>query len=255
MGCTGERYSNMTFSVNSHNSIVNNSPVNISEIVQIDGNVTANSDIVDNIDKISASSNLPIVASYNCRSLFPKVESFKTDVLERMVDVSFTCEIWEKKENKLHKQEIEKMLEMNGLKYISNPRPSTRNGGGVAIVVNCERFSCERLNIYIPGGLEVVYGLLKPKCSSAKYKKIILCSFYSPPTTRRNSKLADHIVGTLQMLSTKYPNCQIILGGDKKQMDITPILNCGLREVIIKKKNESMDSVQTFLDPPHAPLK
>ena len=118
---------------------------------------------------------------------------------------------------------------MNGLKYISNPRPSTRNGGGVAIVVNCERFSCERLNINIPGGLEVVYGLLKPKCSSAKYKKIILCSFYSPPTTRSNSKLSDHIVVTLQMLSTKYPNCPIILGGDKNQMDITPILNCGLR--------------------------
>jgi hypothetical protein len=31
------------------------------------------------------------------------------------------------------------------------------------------------------------------------------------------------------MLSTKYPDCPIILCGDKNKMDITPILNCGLR--------------------------
>ena len=181
------------------------------------------------IDKISASNNLPTVASYNCRSLFPKIESFKTDILERQIDVGFACEIWEKTENKVHRQEIEKMLELSGLKYISAPRPSTKNGGGAAIVVNCERFSCEKLNVIVPDGLEVVYGLLKPKCGTAKYKKIILCSFYSPPTRRKNTKLADHIVGTLQMLSTQYPNCPIICGGDKNKMDITPILNCGLR--------------------------
>jgi hypothetical protein len=37
------------------------------------------------------------------------------------------------------------------------------------------------------------------------------------------------MVGTLQMLSTQYPNCPIICGGDKNKMDITPLLNCGLR--------------------------
>ena len=65
------------------------------------------------IDKISASNNLPTVASYNCRSLFPKIESFKTDILERQIDVGFACEIWEKTENKVHRQEIEKMLELS----------------------------------------------------------------------------------------------------------------------------------------------
>ena len=181
------------------------------------------------VDNISASANLPTVATYNCRSLFPKIGNFKTDLLERKIDVGFACEIWEQKENKVHKQEIEKMLELDGLKYISAPRPSNRNGGGAAIVVNSEHFSCERLNVFVPANLEVVYGLLKPKCATAKYKKIILCSFYSPPTARRNTKLADHIVGTLQLLSTNHPNCPIILGGDKNGMDITPILNCGLR--------------------------
>ena len=213
-----------------------------SDIGQLDGNISIDSNLsnpsptqtqakaknIPPIDKISASANLPIVTTYNCRSLFPKIESFKTDVLERKIDVSFACEIWEQKENKIHKQEIEKMLEMNGLQYISAPR-SNRNGGGAALIINTERYSCEKLNVIIPDGLEVVYGLLKPKCGTALYKKIIICSFYSPPTKQRDSKLADHIVSTLQMLSTKYENCPIILGGDKNKMNITPILNCGLR--------------------------
>ena len=41
--------------------------------------------------------------------------------------------------------------------------------------------------------------------------------------------MADHIVSTLQMLSAKYPECGLILGLDKNNMDIRPILNCGLR--------------------------
>ena len=71
--------------------------------------------------------------------------------------------------------------------------------------------------------------MLKPKSENAKYKKIILCSFYSPPRSRKNLKLTDHIVTTLQMLATQYPDCPIILGADKNDMDIRPILNCGLR--------------------------
>ena len=74
-----------------------------------------------------------------------------------------------------------------------------------------------------------MWGLLKPKAEDAKYKKIILCSFYSPPKSRKNLKLTDHIVTTLQMLATQYPDCPIILGADKNDMDIRPILNCGLR--------------------------
>ena len=79
----------------------------------------------------------------------------------------------------MHKLEIEKMLEMDGLQYISAPRP-TRNGGGAAIIVNQERFTCEKLSVIVPDGLEVVYGLLKPRCGTALYKKIIICSFLFP---------------------------------------------------------------------------
>ena len=125
--------------------------------------------------------------------------------------------------------EIEKMLQMDGLKYISTPRPAKNRGGGVALIVDLEKYSCEKMSIFIPKGLEVVWGLLKPKSSTAQVKKIIACSFYSPPNNGRNTRLADYLVGALQMLSTKYPDAGIIMGADKNKMDISPILNCGLR--------------------------
>ena len=77
---------------------------------------------------------------------------------------------------------------------------------------------------------------MKPKSSEAQIKKIIVCSFYSPPNNGKNTRLADHIVGTLHMLNSKYPESGIILGGDKNNMDIRPILGCGLklRQVVDK---------------------
>ena len=93
-----------------------------------------------NLKKYEVALNLPTVASYNVRSLFPKIRSFKTDMLERAVSVAFVSEIWEQKENFKHITEIEIMLEMDGLKYISTSRPSKTKGGGAAIIVNLEKF-------------------------------------------------------------------------------------------------------------------
>ena len=87
----------------------------------------------------------------------------------------------------------------------------------------------EKLNISIPHNLEIIWGLVKPKDATATFKKIIVCSFYSPPNSKKNGKLNDHIVTTLQTLSVKYPDSPIILGADKNNMDISPILNCGLK--------------------------
>ena len=183
-------------------------------------------------DKITAALSLPTVATYNLRSLFPKIGNLSTDMLERHVDVGFLTEIWENSANLEHQLEIEKLLEIKGLKYISTARPPNSKGvcyGGAAIVVNLQKFSVEKLSVHVPNNLEAVWGLLKPKNPSAKFKRIIICSFYSPPNKRRNTKMADHIVSTLQMLTTKYPECGIILGADRNYMDIKPILNCGLR--------------------------
>ena len=95
------------------------------------------------------------------------------------------------------------MLELEGLKYISTPRP--RGWGGAAILVNTEKFNLESLQINIPHNLEIIWGLLKPKSEESFFKKMIVCSFYSPPKSRKNSKMTDPIITTLQMLKMKYP--------------------------------------------------
>ena len=234
----------------------------ISDIDQLDGNVSICSSNEYNrqsckklpdhpkpkngqkIDKIAAALNLPTVATYNLRSMIPKINSLKIDILERSVDLGFLQEIWEQTDNAEHQFEIEKMLEMDGLQYISTPRPRNSKGrsyGGAAIVINNEKFTCEKLNVFVPKSLELVWGLVKPKNSSAKFERIIACSFYSPPNKKKNSKMSDHIVSTLHMLCSKYPDSGIILGADKNDMNITPILNCGLklRQVVSHFTKES----------------
>ena len=58
-----------------------------------------------------------------------------------------------------------------------------------------------------------------------------LCSFYSPPHARSKLKneLADHIVGTLSMLTVKHENSAIFVCGDRNNFDITPLLNNSLK--------------------------
>jgi hypothetical protein len=69
--------------------------------MQFDGNDSISESNRNRQDKITAALNLPIVATYNVRSLFPKIGNFKTDkLLERNISVSFVSEIWERSDKK-----------------------------------------------------------------------------------------------------------------------------------------------------------
>ena len=194
------------------------------------GNVDANQHINSHrVNNASVGHHLPTVTVCNMRSFFPKVNNFKNDFLERQVDASLLCEVWEQSESKKHRAEIEQMLEFEGLKYFSTTRPKGKRGGGAAIIVNTRKFSVEKLNVQIPPKLEIIWVLAKPKSETAEFKKIILCSFYSPPRSRLRNRLKDHIVGTLQKLTTQFEKCAIYVGGDKNKMDISSILNSGLK--------------------------
>ena len=54
------------------------------------------------------------------------------------------------------------MLEIDGIQYISTSCPGAKRGGGAAIAVRLDKFSISKLNISIPNGLEIVWGLMKP---------------------------------------------------------------------------------------------
>ena len=74
-------------------------------------------------------------------------------------------------------------------------------------------------------GLEIVWGILKPKEICGKIAKIISCCFYSPPRSKSRSALVDHISLTLQHLLTSYPNAGILISGDRNSLDISTLLN------------------------------
>ena len=88
-----------------------------------------------NNNKRSQAPSLPKIINYNTRSFFPKYLNFSQDVIERESDLIFLTEVWQRKENPKHHAKIERMLEMKGIKYISNPHTGTKRGGGAAIAI------------------------------------------------------------------------------------------------------------------------
>ena len=184
--------------------------------------------------------SLPIISVSNLRSLGPKLNNYKTDLIEREISVSLICEVWEKVGCRRQSYQIEKMLHLNGLKYISTPRTGKR-GGGAAIVVNLQQFSLEKIQVNNPYNLEVVWGLMRPKKTTASIKEFIVGSFYSPPHSKKNSKLLDHLLSTVHFLLSKYPNAGVILGGDKNDLNLSPLLSGipKLKQLVTKPTHKS----------------
>ena len=236
------------------------------EFLQLDGNVSLDSTLIENEseyipvhigyrpekqkenrplpskktltrdNKTIQALTLPTLSNYNMRSLFGKILNFSEDMNERLTDVSFLTEIWEKKEDKKHQNRIEELFELGGIKYISTPRPGAQRGGGVAIAVRTERFIISKLNIPTPNAVEVVWGLLKPKIITGSIVAIILCYFYSPPKSRKNAALLEHISHTLQELRVTHPQAGVIISGDRNSIDMGALLQIDhtLRQTVNK---------------------
>ena len=195
-------------------------------------------------NRLEKSIFLPVVAVANLRSLVPKIRNFSKDVMERGIGVGLLTEVWQKTDNKKHIFEIEKMMKMEGIKYISTTRPSNKRGGGAAIVADMKKFSLEELNISIPYNLEIVWGMLRRNSnvsSKSVKKEIIVVSFYCPPRSTKKTKLLDHILTTVHMLLSKYPSAGIIIGGDKNDLNISALISGipGVRQIVTKATHKS----------------
>ena len=118
------------------------------------------------------------------------------------------------------------MLELRGLKMISNPR-KYRRGGGVAIVADLSKVTLQPLDIPNPHNLEIVWALARPKIPGP-IKHIICFALYSPPKSRKKTKMTDCIVSTLHSLLTSYPEAGIFGGGDRNCCNVGPIVAAGI---------------------------
>ena len=204
-------------------------------------------------NRLSNSDSLPILSVSNVRSLLPKIQNsefriqnFKMDLAERDISLSLLSEVWEKQNCKKQQKEFDNMLNIDGLKYISTPRLNKR-GGGAAIVVSLKKFSLDKIEIGNPDKVEVVWGLVRPRIAVGNIKEIICSAFYSPPKSRKNSLLLDHLVSTTHYLLSKYPNAGLVLGGDKNNLNLSALLSGIPRLRQIVTKNTYKNKVQ------HAP--
>ena len=166
---------------------------------------------------------LPSFSAPNCRSLGPRLRNFAEDMLTREVTVALCSETLEKTTNKKYQKEVERLLEMKGLGMVSNPR-KYRRGGGVCIIADLSKVTIQPIDIPNPHNLEIVFALVKPKVPGT-IKEIITFALYSPPRSKRKSKMTDCIVTTLHSLLTLYPHAGIMGGGDRNCYNISPILN------------------------------
>ena len=118
-------------------------------------------------------------------------------------------------------------------------------------MVNLEQFSLEKIEVTIPYKLEVVWGLMRPKKKTSKIKAIIVAAFYSPPNSRKNCKLLDHLMSTSHFLLTKYPKAGLVMGGDKNSLNIAPLLSGipKMKQIVTRPtyKSKILDVIMTNL--------
>ena len=78
----------------------------------------------------------------------------------------------------------------------------------------------------IPHNLEVQWAIVRPKelSQNSKFKEYIVCSLYSPPASKKNKKLLDHLISTTHALMAKFPEAAVYLGGDRNDLPLAPLL-------------------------------
>ena len=67
-------------------------------------------------------------------------------------------------------------------------------------------------------------------------REIIVVTFYSPPKSKSKTKLLDHIISTCHALLTKHPRAGIVIGGERNEMNISPLLTAmpRLKQILTK---------------------
>ena len=168
---------------------------------------------------------LPNIAVYNHRSIWKKIKNFCLEFREMSMGIAFHSEVWEKRESKKHKFKIQEMFELEGISYISTARPD-RRGGGCAITCDNSHFHLKELKLDNPDNLEVTFAIIRPKDLNSPQFVIILCAVYSPPNSRKKSKMIDFISSTYHHLkSSRYSSAFFALGGDINDLKTQLLLN------------------------------
>ena len=81
----------------------------------------------------------------------------------RSISAALVSETWQRETKKKHVHEVQRMLYMEGLKFVSTPRQGGRRGGGCGIIAVMTNHNMDQIDIPNPDKVEMCWAILRPK--------------------------------------------------------------------------------------------
>ena len=110
---------------------------------------------------------------------------------ELRIEVGIISETWERED-----MSLESLLKMNNYKINSYKRPKVKAkkqpGGGCAIVYNDHRFKVEKLDVFVPKGVEACWIVMKPVNKTDLIDNIAAASIYVSPSSVYKTATINH---------------------------------------------------------------
>ena len=201
-------------------------------------------------DKLIEASRLPVVINLNPRSLYNKLDEFRTLIEQTEAGVCCISETWDRTHT-TNGTSITDLLPIDNYCWIKNVVQRRRRGGKPAILASTEHFHVTELSpdiITVPIDVEVSWALLTPKYrnSKSRFNHIAVASVYYSSSQTRKGMFLDHIVESYNILSSKYGSeLGFLMVGDVNKLNLRPILNMSpdLKQVVKVPTRNNPDAI------------
>ncbi|KAI8481124.1 hypothetical protein Bbelb_411380 [Branchiostoma belcheri] len=169
---------------------------------------------------------LPSVYMCNARSLLNKLDEFELTLQQYKVDIAIVTETW------FSTAMPSEFLNVDNYTLFATSR-TDRRGGGVAIYTHENVQARPIFHVQVPPELECMWAWVRPKRLPREVPSIALCATYSPPNSKHQELLIDHLVNTADLLKTFDADVGLILAGDYNRLDYKPlVLSHRLEQVV-----------------------
>ena len=198
-------------------------------------------------------SSLPNILLTNLQSFGKPGKTDKTIDLDcvlqhNSVDIAVFTETWAT-DTMLRSLDFE-----NYIMFHSIRKNCKRPSGGLSIFVK-NSIPATKLDIKVPGHLEIMYVSVRPHKLPRSISNIILCAVYFPGTSSKfapnQEDILIHLTESIQSFYGKYSNPLIMLLGDFNDLKIIDLCDsCLLKQVVQvpTRRNAILDLIMTNID-------
>ncbi|KAI8518923.1 hypothetical protein Bbelb_021800 [Branchiostoma belcheri] len=184
---------------------------------------------------------VPSLFLSNARSLYNKLEEFELRLVDSFSDIATITETW------FNPSLPADMTNITGFTTFSSPRMH-RTGGGVAVYVKNDLPSCS-LDVHVPSDIECTWIKVRSRRLPRNVSCLAVCAVYSPPNSPHVELLVDHLVETIDSLTTKHPYIGVVIGGDFNPADTSRLCkNHNLHQIVNQPTRCQATLVLLFTD-------